>query len=111
MKSIPKEVEDKLEHWDLFVKDGYILTTGKSWPRSLNGNIATYFDNKWIVRTADSFEVCKDELGIYIGWPNTDIEIDNDKFIEYMNLVRDIVTHMNYVAHLVELIGNLKNGI
>lgn len=108
MKTIPKEVEDKLEHWDLFVKDGYRLYTGKSWPRSLNGNIATYFDNKWIVRMADSFEVCKDEYGTYIGWPDTDIEIDNDKFIEYMDLFRDMVTHMNYVAHLVELIDNIK---
>ena len=36
------------------------------------------------------------------------MEIADDKFIEYMDLFRDMVIHMNYVDHLIELISNLK---
>ena len=113
MKSIPKEVEDKLEHWDLFVKNGYILTTGKSWPRSLQGDIALYSDYKhtWSVRDADRFQICRNMDTPYIDWYNTGMEIDNDKFIEYMDLFRDMVIHLSYIGHLIKLIGNLKNGM
>jgi hypothetical protein len=107
---ISKEIEDKLEHWDLFVKDGYILTTGKSWPQSLKGDIALYSEYKhtWSVRDVTRFQVCNNTDTPHIDWYNTGIEIDNDKFIEYMDLFRDMVTHMNYVDHLIELINNLK---
>lgn len=110
MKCIPEEVEDCLERWDLFVKDGYILTTGKSWPPSLHGDIALYSDYKhtWSVRDADRFQVRRNVDTPYIDWYNTGTEIGNDKFIEYMDMFRDMVTHMNYVSHLIELINNLK---
>lgn len=110
MKCIPEEVEDCLERWDLFVKDGYILTTGKSWPRSLHGDIAFYSDYKhtWSVKDAVAFQVRRNVDTPYIDWYNTGAEIDNDKFIEYMDMFRDMVTHMNYVSHLIELINNLK---
>lgn len=113
MKSIHKEVEDCLERWDLFVKDGYILTTGKSWPQSLKGDIALYSDYKhtWSVRDADRFQVCRNTDTSYIDWYNTDMEIDNDKFIEYMDLFHDMVIHLSYVDHLIKLIGDLKNGM
>ena len=107
---ISKEIEDKLEHWDLFIKNGYILTTGKSWPRSLKGNIALYSEYKhtWSVRDVTRFQVCNNTDTPHIDWYNTGMEIADDKFIEYMDLFRDMVTHMNYVDHFIELINNLK---
>lgn len=110
VNTIPKEVEDRLEHWDLFVRNGYILTTGKSWPHSLKGDIALYSDYKdtWSVRWADSFHVSHNTDVPYIDWYNTGKKIAGNKFIEYMDLLRDITTHLAAVNNDLRLIDDLK---
>lgn len=109
---IPEEVDNKLEHWDLF-KKGDSLYTGKSWPRTLQGNIATFFNyNKgyWGVRGLDNFAVSYNTDKPIVEWYNTGAEVDADKFVEYMDHFREVVTHLKLVEHEMLLGYALKRG-
>ena len=105
-----EDIDNTLEHWDLF-RNGNSLYTGKSWPHTLQGRIATFFDyNKsyWGVRGLDDFEVSHNTGKPIIEWYNTYTEVDADNFIEYMDLFRDMVTHLNIVNHIMQLGIKLK---
>lgn len=102
---IPEEVENKLEHWDLFSK-GNSLYTGKSWPRTLQGCIATFFDygkSNWGVRGIDDIDISHNTDKPIVEWYNTGAEVDADKFVEYMDHFREAVTHLKLAEHEIQL--------
>lgn len=106
----PEEVENKLEHWDLYRQDNS-LYTGKSWPRTLQGRIATFFDYKksyWCVRGIDDIDVSHNTDKPIVEWYNTGTEVDADKFVEYMDHFREVVTHLKLAEHEMQLGYALK---
>ena len=105
----PEEVDNKLEHWDLFRK-GDSLYTGKSWPRTLQGCIATFFDygNYWCVRGIDDIDISHNTDEPVVEWYNTGAEVNADKFVEYMDHFREVVTHSKLAEHEMQLGNALK---
>lgn len=108
------EIENKLEHWDLF-SDGKALSAGKSWPKSIGGFVAKYKEDKscWEVRSIDSFEVGWDdnENRPTIEWFYTFTNVKNDKFVEYMDHLREVVTHLKLAEHEMQLGFNLEENV
>lgn len=85
----------------------------KSWPRTLQGSIATFFDygkSHWSVRGLDDFAVSYNTGKPIVEWYNTGAEIDADKFVEYMDHFREVVTHLKLVEHEIQLGVTLKRG-
>lgn len=106
----PEEVENKLEHWDLFRKDNS-LYAGKSWPYSLQGCIATFFNyniSYWCVREIENFAVSCYKGKPVIEWYNNWTNIDADKFVEYMDNFREVITHTKLAEHEMQLGNALK---
>lgn len=107
---IPEEVDNRLESWDLFRKGNTTnLETGKSWPKCLKGTIAHQLplSGVWLVRSIDGANFAHNDPP-YLDWYNSYVEVPNEKFIEYMDLFRDVATHMNLVEHDVQLAFSLE---
>lgn len=103
---IPEEVDARLYKWDLFRKgDTSQLTTGKRWPSCLQGTIAWRCQNgDWTVRSIDGF--CND--GLDLDWYNSWVDVPEDKFVEYMDLLYDVVGHLTVVEHYIHLAKDLE---
>lgn len=102
---IPEDVEDRLYKWDLFRKgDSSELVTGKSWPKCLKGTIAHQqpWNGVWVVRSIDGANFAHNDPP-YLDWYNSYTEVPDEKFVEYMDLFRDVATHMSLVEHDVQL--------
>ena len=107
---IPEEVYNRLYKWDLFRKgDSSELVTGKSWPKCLRGTIARQlsWSGDWVVLSIDGANFAHSDPP-YLDWYNSHIVIPDEKFIEYMDLFRDVATHMNLVEHDVQLAKALE---
>lgn len=102
---IPEDIDNRLESWDLF-REGNTnrLKTGKSWPKCLQGTIARQlpWSGEWVVQTIDGANFAHSDPP-YLDWYNSHIVIPDEKFIEYMDLFRDVATHMSLVEHDVQL--------
>ena len=116
---IPEEVDNKLEHWDLFRQDT-VLFAGKSWPNTMKGKIAQCIISEprwgvrdkshiiWEVRSIDSVEVNTEEDIPMIEWFYTFTNVENDKFIEYMDHLREVIIHLKLAEHEMQLGYALK---
>lgn len=118
------EIENKLEHWDLFRQDT-VLFAGKSWPNTMKGKIAQCIISEprwgvrdkpyiiWEVRSIDSFEVGWDdnENRPTIEWFYTFTNVENDKFVEYMDHLREVVTHLKLAEHEMQLGFDLEENV
>ena len=62
----------------------------------------------WEVRSIDSVEVNTEEDIPMIEWFYTFINVENDKFIEYMDHLREVVTHLKLAEHEMQLGYALK---
>ena len=104
---IPEEVDDKLCKWDLFRRgNSSELVTGKSWPKCLEGLIAWRLrDGDWTCINIDAFEIFQDGT---LDWKNSWVDIPEDQFVQYMDLLRDVVSHLKIVEHEVQLAKALE---
>ena len=119
---LPEEVDNKLEHWDLYQQDN-ILFAGKSWPNTMKGKIAqcVVYEPRWGVRdtpyivwevkSIDSFKVGWNNNKPTIEWYYAYSIVSDDKFIEYMDHLREVVTHLTLVEHEMQLGFNLEEEL
>lgn len=110
-----KEIDDKLEHWDLFYSKGTdgiftdveTLTTGKRWPKCMQGVIAEKFFGGWEVRSIE---------GLQLGYPEEESRFlrvqcsdnwvsvkDDDDFCIYMELLYKTMCQLVLTEHELEL--------
>jgi len=107
---IPEEVDDNLCKWDLFRRgDSSELVTGKRWPKCLKGTIAHQlpWSGVWVVRSIDGANFVRNDPP-YLDWYNSYTEVPNEKFIEYMDLLYDVVGHLTIVEHYIHLAKDLE---
>ena len=109
-----KEIDDKLEHWDLFYKkieDGIFtdidsLWTGKRWPKCMQGLIAQKIFGSWEVRSIE---------GLQLGYPEENsrflrvqcsdrwISVEEDNLCTYMEILSGTVHQLMLAEHEMEL--------
>lgn len=108
------EIENKLEYWDLF-SDGKALSAGKSWSKSIGGFVAKHKEDEscWDVRSIDGFEVGWDdnENKPTIEWYYAYSVVSDDKFVEYMDHLREVITHLKLAEHEMQLGFDLEENI
>lgn len=104
---IPEEVEDRLYKWDLFRKgDSSELVTGKRWPECLKGTIARRLRNgDWTCINIDAFEMAQDGT---LDWENSCVDIPESRFVQYMDLLSDVVYHLTIMEHSIQLAKALE---
>lgn len=109
-----KEIDDKLEHWDLFYKkidDGIFtdidsLWTGKRWPKCMQGLIAQKIFGGWEVRSIE---------GLQLGYPEENsrflrvqcsdrwVFVEEENLCKYMEILSNTVHHLMLAEHEMEL--------
>lgn len=104
---IPEEVDDNLYKWDLFRKgDSSELVTGKRWPKCLKGTIARRLrKGDWTCINIDAFEIRQDGT---LDWKNSWVDIPDDRFVQYMDLLSDVVYHLTIIEHSIQLAKALE---
>lgn len=104
---IPEEVDNRLYRWDLFRKgDSSELVTGKSWPECLKGEIARRTRNgDWTCINIDAFEMAQDGT---LDWKNSWVDIPEDRFVQYMDLLSDVVCNLKIMEHDIQLAKALE---
>lgn len=109
-----KEIDDKLEHWDLFYKkidDGIFtdidsLWTGKRWPKCMQGVIAQKIFSGWEVRSIE---------GLQLGYPEENsrflrvqcsdrwVFVEEENLCKYMEILSSTVHQLMLAEHEMEL--------
>ena len=104
---IPEEVDGRLYKWDLFRKgDSSELVTGKRWPKCLKGTIARRLQNgDWTCINIDAFEISQDGT---LDWKNSWVDIPDSRFVQYMDLLSDVVYHLTITEHSIQLAKALE---
>ena len=62
----------------------------------------------WEVRSIDGIEFCTEEDKPTIEWYYTFTNVENDKFIEYMDHLCEVITHLKLAEHEMQLGYALK---
>lgn len=111
---IPQEVEDRLEHWDLYFRQTDIsLVTGKRWANCfLGGVIARKTLSGWNVRDISGFHV-EDyndtrklpSIDFYSSW----VSVKDEDFVRYMDLFYDVVSKLKEIEHSLRLAAELTD--
>lgn len=109
-----KEINDKLEHWDLFYKkidDGIFtdidsLWTGKRWPKCMQGLIAQKIFGNWEVRSIEGLQLgYSEENSRFLRVQCSDIwvSVEDENFCKYMEILSSTVHQLMLAEHEMEL--------